>query len=100
MHTKSKTNTEPPQIIESILNSRLSTTLYTKHLGVSAKPIIYISLICIAVEQKRTRVNLLPVINMLMTFEHLFSFGFIQFLAISTCRPYSPILTSEGSKIG
>ena len=99
MHTKSKTKTKPPQIIESTLNNRLSTSLYAKHLGVSAKLIIYISLICVAVEQKRTRVNLLPVINMLVTFEQLFSFGFIQFLAISTSRPYSPILTSEGSKI-
>ena len=46
--------------------------------GVGAKLNIYIVLTCVAVEQKRTHV-ILPVVNMLMPFKQLFSFGFRHF---------------------
>ena len=52
-----------------------------ENLGVSTKQTIYIILICVVVEQKRTRVKILPVINMLMTFEQLFSCGFKYFFS-------------------
>ena len=52
-----------------------------ENLGVSAKLTIYIVLICVAVEQKRTHVKILPVTNMLMTFEQLFSCGFRHFFS-------------------
>ena len=39
--------------------------------------------------------KILPVVNMLMTFEQLFSCGFRYSLAVSTIMPYCPILTFE-----
>ena len=81
----------PLQLIKCV-----AACLYAKHLGVSVKQTIYIVLIFIAVEQKRTYVKyLLPVINMLMTFEQLISCGFRYSLAVSTRMPYCPILTFE-----
>ena len=60
----------------------VAASLYAKHIGVSAKLTIYIVLICVAVEQKRTHVKILPVTNMLMTFEQLFSCGFRHFFSL------------------
>ena len=56
------------------LISVVAACLYAKHLGVSTKQTIYIVLICVAVEEDSCKI--LPVINMLMTFEHLFPCGF------------------------
>ena len=39
--------------------------------------------------------KILPVVNLLMTFEQLFSRGFIYFFSVSTRMPYCPILTFE-----
>ena len=49
-----------------------------RNILVKANLTIYSVLICVAFEQKRTLVKILPVINMLMTFEQRFLCGFIH----------------------
>ena len=71
---------DPETHLKLIQCSCTKASLYAKHHGVSANLIIYIVLICVTVEQKKIHVNILPVINMLTTFEQLFSCGFRHFL--------------------
>ena len=68
----------PLQLIKCTLE--LQHVCMRKHLGVSTKLTIYIVLICVSVEHKRT-CKILPVVNMLMTFEQLFSCGFRYFFS-------------------
>ena len=68
----------------------IAACLYAKHLGVSTK---CTDLCCRGAEEDSCKI--LPVVNMLMTFEHLFHVDSDISLAVSTRMPYCPILTFE-----
>ena len=70
--------------------------MYAKHFDVSTKQTIYIVLICVAVEQKRTHVKYQNAHDL----NNYFHVDSDISLAVSTRMHYCPILTSDGSKIG
>ena len=61
--------TVPPAPEAPLQPIAINVVAASLHLGVSTNLTIYIVPICVAVEQKRTHVRLLPVSNILLTFE-------------------------------
>ena len=78
----------PETLLQLIKCSCSKSVCETSWCKCKANNLYYSVLICVAVEQKRTRVRTLYMINMYMTFEQLFLSRFRLSLALSTCWSY------------